>query len=295
MRTFSGEVIETNDQGVVAEYCPHCDRLMSCLLRTVSRGNYVCFVKMAEQSRESSCMCTGCHKTFPGKPNWSYAAAVPIREARSMELDDLLTKTNPILADRIHFKEQIRELGGDDRFAVAFDDVDGMRPGRLRSDLLRKVVDWPRMGETQRIELAQRIGALSRAWKFARQMAFGFPVSSGFMPFVTAAMMVGLVLICAFETRSWSWTAVAVGAGVIATLLAETMLFKRQVCRWTTQVLIPEAQEHNVPLDDFIAVVDDIPGRKPRLKDDLWPVKDQLQTIRETLIAEGKIRRAPTQ
>lgn len=294
MRTFCGEVIETNDLGVVAEYCPHCDRLMSCLLRTVSRGNYVCFVKMAELSRESSCMCTGCLKTFSGKPNWSYAGVVPIRDASSMELDDLLTKTNPILADRIHFKEQIRELGGDDRFAVAFDNVDGMRPGRLRSELLRKLVDWPRMDETERTELSQHIGALAQAWKFARQLAFGFPVSSGSLPFVAAAMMVGLVLICAFERQSWSWTAVALGAGVMATLVADTILFKRQVRRWTIQVLIPEAEADNVPLDRFIAVVDDIPGRKLPLKDDLWPVKDQIQDIRQTLIAEGKLRRQST-
>ena len=293
MRSFGGEVIETNDLGVVAENCPYCDRLTSCLLRTVSRGNYVFFVKMAELSRESSCMCTDCLKTFPGKPNWSYAGVVPIREASSMELDDLLTKTNPILADRIHFKEQIRELGGDDRFAVAFDNVDGMRPGPLRSDLMRKLVDWPSMGETQRTELSEHIGALSHAWKFARQMAFGFPVSSGFLPFVAAAMMVGLVLIYAFERQNWSWTAVALGAGVVATLVAETILFKRQIRRWTTQVLIPEAQAANVPLERFIAVVDDIPGRKLPVKDDLWPVKDQLENIRQILISEGKLGRAP--
>ncbi len=293
MRSFSGEVIETSDLGVVAEYCPYCDRLSSCLLRTVSRGNYVCFVKMSELSRESSCMCTGCLKTFPGKPNWSYAGVVPIREANSMELDDLLTKTNPILADRIHFKEQIRELGGDDRFAVAFDNVDGMRPGRLRTDLMRKLVDWPRMGETQQTELAEHIGSLSHAWKFARHMAFGFPVSSGSLPFVAAVMMVGLVLICAFERQSWSWTAVALGAGVAATLVAETILFKRQIRRWTTQVLIPEAQAANVPLDRFVAVVDDIPGRKLPVKDDLWPVKDQLDNIRNILIAEGKLGHPP--
>ena len=238
-------------------------------------------------------MCTGCLKTFPGKPNWSYAGVVPIREASSMELDDLLTKTNPILADRIHFKSQIRELGGDDRFAVAFDDVDGMRPGRLRSDLLRKLVDWPRMSETQRIELASHIGGLSRAWKFARQMAFGFPVSSGLLPFVAAVMIVVLVLICAFERHLWSWTALALEAGVIATLVTETILFMRQIRRWTIQVLIPEAQAVDVPLDRFIAVVDDIPGRKPPLKDDLWPVKDQLQNIRKTLIAEGKLSQPP--
>jgi hypothetical protein len=83
------------------------------------------------------------------------------------------------------------------------------------------------------------------------------------------------------------------GAGVAATLVAETILFKRQIRQWTTQVLIPEAQAANVPLDRFIEVVDDIPGRKLPVKDDLWPVKDQLESIRQTLIAEGKLSRPP--
>jgi hypothetical protein len=59
-------------------------------------------------------------------------------------------------------------------------------------------------------------------------------------------------------------------------------------------VLIPEAQDFNVRLDRFIAVMDEIPERKFELTDDLWPMKDQLKNIRKTLIAEGKLQCTPT-
>lgn len=294
MRTFFGVVNETNDLGVVAEHCPHCDRLTSCLLRTVRRGNYICFVKIAELSRESSCMCTACLKTFPGKPYWSYAEVVPIRDARTMGMDDLLAKTNPILADRIHFKEQIRQLGGDERFVVAYENVEGLRPGRLREDLLRRLFDWPRLDEAQRAELGQHIGVLSRAWQFAREIAIRFPSSPG-APAYAIAILAGLVLFCLPVPHRWLWATITAGTGLIATLIAERNLLRRSVSRWTLQVLVPEAQEVHVPLDRFVSVVDDIPGSKLGLTEDLWPMKDQLQNICETLISAGKLQRTPTQ
>ena len=141
MRTFWGAVTEIRDLGVVAEHCPYCDRLTCCLLRSMCLGHYVFFVKMADLSRDSSCMCTGCLKTFSGRPYWHYARFIPIRDARSMELQDLLTQTNPILADRIQFNQQIRDLGGDDRFVRAFEHLEGMRPGALRRSRERRSFD----------------------------------------------------------------------------------------------------------------------------------------------------------
>lgn len=289
MRTFFGVINETHDLGVVAEHCPHCDRVTSCLLRRVRRGNYICFVKMAELSRESSCMCTNCLKTFPGKPYWSYAEVVPIRKARTLGIEDLLAKTNPILGDRIRLKEQIRELGGDECFVVAYDDVEGMRPGRLRDDLLKRLLEWPHLAESQQAELSQQIGALARAWQFAREIAIGFPRSPG-SPAYAVAILAGLVLFCLPLSNRWLWGTITAGAGLIVTLVVEQSLLRRSVSRWTRQVLIPEAQEVHVSLDHFVSVVDDIPSSKLGLTEDLWPVKDQLQHICETLIAEGKLQ-----
>jgi hypothetical protein len=295
MRTFCGAVTETNDVGVVVEQCPHCGRLTPCLLRTVSQGNYICFVRISELLRESSCMCTECLQPFAGKPYWSYAEVVPIRDARGMELDALLTKTNPILADRSHFKEQIESLGGDEGFAVSYQNVEGMRPGKLRSKLSRDLLDWPRLSEIQRDELKQQIGALSRAWQFARQMAVGFPTSSGALTFFLSVPMFGLILIWMLVTRSWLWGGLTLALIVLAATVLESILFKRVVRRWTRNVLTHEAEDVNVRLDDFVAVVDDIAGSGAGLSEGLWAMRNHLQDIRQTLIAAGKLQPAPIQ
>lgn len=287
MRTLFGTVNEIKDLGAVAEHCPQCDALKCCLLRIVIHGHYICFAKITDPLRQSSCLCTDCLTPFPGRARWSYAEVVPLRDARGMDLNELLTKTNPILADRIHLKETIGELGGDKRFAVAYENVEGMRPGNLHSDLLQKLLEWPQLSELQRDELEEQIGSLSRAWRFASQMAIGFPKSSGSLAFFMSAPIFGLILIGMIVTRKWIWGGLLLAASVVVASALESILHKRSVRKWTKQVLVPEAQHANVALDRFAAVVEDIPDSKRGLTEDLWPMKDQLQIIRETSRAQA--------
>lgn len=287
MRTLFGTVNETKDLGAVAEHCPHCNALRCCLLRTVTQGHYICFAKITDPLRQSSCLCTDCLTPFSGKPRWSYAEVVPLRDARGMDLNELLTKTNPILADRIHLKETTGELGGDKRFTVAYENVEGMRPGSLHADLLRKLMEWPRLSELERDELEEEIGSLSRAWRFASEMAIGFPKSSGSVAFFLSAPIFGLILIGTLVTRKWLWGGLLLAASVIIAAALESLLLTRSVRKWTLQALVPEAQKANVDLDRFAAVVDDIPSTKRGLTEDLWPMKDQLDNIRATLIKKS--------
>ncbi len=293
MRTLFGTVNEIKDLGAVAEHCPNCNALRCCLLRIVIQGHYICFAKITDPLRQSSCLCTDCLTPFPGKPRWNYAEVVPLRDARGMDLNELLTKTNPILADRIRLKETIGELGGDKRFAVAYENVEGMRPGKLHSDLLQKLLEWPQLSESQRDDLEEQIGSLSRAWRFASQMAIGFPKSSGSPTFFMSAPIFGLILICMLVTRSWIWGGLALAGSVVVAAALESTLLNRSIRKWTLQVLVPEAQKANVPLDRFAVVVDDIPSSKRGMTEDLWPMKDQLENIRETLMAKS-IRQGTT-
>src|SRR5262249_8895343 len=149
------------DVGVVAERCPHCDRVMPCLLRSVCRGNYVLFMKTAAPTEESSCLCTACLKAFPCE-RWRYATAVPIREAKALPIEDLQPRTNPGLAERLQLEEQISALGGDACFGVAYGQLEGMRPGALRSGLLKQLLGWNGLTVEQRPLLGQQIGAHAR-------------------------------------------------------------------------------------------------------------------------------------
>jgi hypothetical protein len=289
MRTIWGPVNEIRDMGVVAEQCPHCVQIMPCLLRSVCRGNYVFFMKTTAPIGENSCLCTVCLKAFPCE-YWRYAGVVSIREAKALAVEELLARTNPGLAERLELKEHISALGCDARFAVAYEQLDGMRPGVLRSTWLKQLLDWDRLTVEQRTLLVEQIGAQSRAWQFARQVAPAFPGQTGCLTAALAALVVWSAFLWAPPVRSWLWGSVTVVAGFGAAALTSRVLLKRRIFQWMRKVLIPEAQDASVSLTCFLAVVEDVPESRLCVMEELWPVKVELQTIRGLLIAEGKLR-----
>jgi hypothetical protein len=288
MRAIWGWATRITDLGVVAEQCPYCERTMPCLLRSVCRINYVFFLETSGLERESSCFCTGCHKAFPSE-HWRYAAVLPIQEARNLPPEDLLARTNPGLADRFALKEQVSALGCDARFAVAYEQLEQLRPGALREGLLRQLLGWERLADEQRALLGQQIGDRSRGWQLARQIAPGFPPHPGCLPVAGVALIVGSAFLLVPTVRTWLLGSVLVVAGFGAAALIAQALFSLRVREWTRKVLIPEAQDAKVSLDCFVAVIDDVPGSRLGLTEELWPMKDQLETIRGVLIAEGKL------
>jgi hypothetical protein len=292
MRTIWGDVTEVTDLGVVAEQCPHCAQIMPCLLRSVCRCTYVCFLKTTDPTLERSCLCTGCHRAFPGEP-WRYAAVVPIQEAKALPPEDLLARTNPGLAECLQLQEQVRALGGDPRFTAAYQQLEGMRPGALRVGLLRQLLEWERLPEERRALLAQHIEAEARAWQFSRQVAPAFPGNTGCLAAAAAALVLVPVFLLVPAARSWLWGGVTVAASLAAAWLVGHVLFTRRVCRWTRKTLVPEAQDANISLACLLDVVDDVPGSRLGLTEDLWPMKDQLETIRGVLVADGLLKPTP--
>jgi hypothetical protein len=286
MRKFWGAATEITDVGVVAELCPHCAQIMPCLLRSVCRGRYTCFVKTTDPWVERSCLCTGCHKPFRGE-HWRYTAALPIREATALPPGDLLARTNPGLAERIELKEQARALGGDHRFAVAHEQLEQVRPGALRSGLLRQLLAWDRLPEEQRTALAEQIAARARAWEFSRQIAPAFPDDAAPLAAVVAALVMGPVFLWIPGARSWLWGGATVLAGLAAACVVGNAISVRRVGQWTRLTLIPEAQDANISLGCLLDVVDDVPESGRGLMEDLWPMKVQLETIREVLTSDG--------
>jgi hypothetical protein len=292
MRAFWGCATTITDLGVVAEQCPYCERIVPCLLRSVCRIHYAFFLETTDPERERSCLCTDCHKAFPGE-HWRYAAVLPIPEAKDLPPEDLLARTNPGLAERLEWKEQVSALGGDARFAVAYEQLEQLRPGALRSGLLRQLLGWDRLADEERAVLGRQIGGRSRAWQLARHVAPGFPRHFGCLAVVVVALFVGLAClgVAAVSHRLWGRVLVVAGfvAGLVAAVLLDHAFFSPRVRGWARKVLIPEAEEANVSLDCFVAVVDDIPESRRGLTEDLWPMKDQLEAIRGVLIAEGKL------
>jgi hypothetical protein len=288
MRAIWGPVTEIRDLGVVAEQCPHCERVRTCLLRSVCRGYTILFVRTTEPTVERSGLCTACLKTFPCD-HWRYTTALPIQQAKTLTDEELLARTNPGLAECLLLTEQIRALGGDARFAVAYEHLGGIRPGATRSRLLAQLLDWVRLAEGQRSALEQQIIAQARAWRLARQVAPEFPVAPVFLTTALAALVVGAVLLGVPSARSWLWGGVTVVAGLAAAALGAQVLLRRKVRRWTHEVLVQEAQHVNVSLTSFLAVVDDVPGSRLGMLEELWPLKDQRETIHAELLTGGKL------
>ncbi len=289
MRTIWGSATEVRDLGVVAEQCPRCERPTPCAVRAVCQGWHFFFVKLTAVATETSCHCTACGASFPCEL-WRYPALVPAAQAEALPLEDLLARTNPGLAERIQWKQQVRELGGDARFAAAYEELEAMRPGELQGMLRKQLLDWGRLDDEERASLARRIGACARGWQVARRVAPRFPCGAGSLLALLAAFAVWSAFLWAPGTRGWLGGTVTVVAGLGAAGLTGNLLLARRVRRWTREVLVPEAQRANVSLRCFLAVVDDLPGTRQHLLDDTWPVKDQVEVIRGVLAADGSLR-----
>jgi len=287
MRSIWGPFTEIRDLGVVAEECPHCERVTPCLLRSVYRGSYVFFVKTAVPTEESSSLCTACLKTIPCQ-RWRYAAVAPIRKAKALPMEVLLARTNPGLAERLQLRKQIRALGGDTAFGLAYEQVERLRPGVLRSSLLKQLLGWDRLAVEQRTLLRQFIGDHARAWQFACQIAPSFPRHAGWGWAALAALAVWSAFLWLPAVRSWLAGSITLVAGLVVGVLIWQLILTRHVCHWTRTVLIPEAQDANVSLACLLAVVEDIPGSHVGMVDDLWPIRNELEAIRRVLSAEGK-------
>src|SRR5262249_20140229 len=159
------------------------------------------FVKTAMSTRESSCLCTVCLKTLLCE-QWRYAAVVPIRKAKALSIDDLLARTNPGLEERLQLKERIIALGGDADFVVAYEQIECIRPGALRSSMLKQLLHWNGMSADDRLSLRQRIGSHARAWRFACRIAPAFPGPAG-LPAILAACAVWSAFLWLPAVQSW--------------------------------------------------------------------------------------------
>jgi hypothetical protein len=292
MRTIWGPATEVQDLGVVAEQCPCCERTTPCAVRAVCQGWHVFFVKATAVATETSARCTVCGSAFPCEL-WRYPALVPAGQAAGLAVEDLLARTNPGLAERVQWKQQVCDLGGDLRFVTAYEELEGMRPGELQAVLRKQLLEWSQLDDEERDSLVRRIGACVRGWQIARQVAPRFPCDAGSLFALLAALGIWSAFLWAPVVRGWLWGTVTVLAGLGAAGLIGNVLLVRRVRRWAREVLVPAAQQANVSFPCFLAVVDDLPGTRQHVLDATWPLKDQVETIRGVLLADGRLRERP--
>ena len=81
---------------------------------------------------------------------------------------------------------------------------------------LKQLLDWSRLEDEQRVGLVQRVGACSRAWQFARQVAPEFPGHAGCLSAFLAAIVVWSALLWAPLIYGWRWWFLTGFAGCLA-------------------------------------------------------------------------------
>jgi hypothetical protein len=209
---------------------------------------------------------------------------VPVKEAKCLAIEELLIRTNPSLAERVQLKEQIAALGADARFAEAYQQLEEMHAGRLRSRLFEQLLNWERLPEESRTALALQIADRARVWKFAQHIAHGFPCQVGCLPGMLAGLVVWLVFFLpALALRHALLVRVSFLIGLFAAVLTPHFLLEPKIRRWTRNVLMPECSYANVSFASFVEVVDDLAGLPLARLETLWPVKLGLKTIREAV------------
>jgi hypothetical protein len=83
---------------------------------------------------------------------WSSALTAPSMFLRRWRRSKL-----PLIAE--FMMQLVHTLGGDRRFAAAYEQLKQMRPGALRSGLLQQQLAWDRLTEKQRTFLAEQVAA----------------------------------------------------------------------------------------------------------------------------------------
>ncbi len=153
---------------VIADLCPNCRRVTRCHVAEQGsvEGGMILGIPFAFRMTSVSFCCGECGCQFKSQ-TWNAQKALAPGEAMSLDIDAILSITNPVL------KEQLALLGL--KAVPELDEVFGLleqlRPGNLRSALKDALLQWPNLGQGQRERLVADATGCSEAVRFARLMA----------------------------------------------------------------------------------------------------------------------------
>ncbi len=277
--------------GVVAEKCPHCGQVASCLVTGQVRRVHIYFIiTLMEEVIQRECQCRACGAWFPCE-QWRHPEIVPAGEADAVPLETLIERTNPSLPERLLWAQQQERFATDREFATANEAMERLRPGQLRTQLQDELRRWEQLSEEQRGELLNTATELARAVQFAESVASRLPGPAGCL----ASCLVCLAVWSAFF---WTTTgryllssvALVLGGFAGAAVVLQT-LYNRRVRGWAREVLIPEGKMAGIDFDRLVALLQDPPGPGPRVREDLDRLKLNAPILIKELVAGGKVGR----
>jgi hypothetical protein len=271
---------------LIADLCPNCQRVSRC--HVVDRGSLVggliLGVPFVLPSSSVSCCCGECGFEFKSQ-TWDYQKALSPSEATSLDIEAILSLTNPALKEQLALLslKAVPELGG------VFHLIEQLKPGSLRTGLKDALLQWPCLDEDRREHFLADANGCAEALQFARHQAgrsttgvVGCLVGT----LACAAVWSGCVVAFGTELSALGWVGV-VGAGVMAGSLLSGLLWSGRERRWLKAVLIPEADRAGIRIGWLLAVLE---GSRPSKggEDELASLRQLAPAIRAELAASGK-------
>jgi hypothetical protein len=132
---------------LIADLCPNCQRVTRCHVveRSSVVGGLVFGVPFVLPSSSVSCCCGECGCEFKSQ-TWDHQKALSPGEAMSLDIEAILSLTNPALREQLALPrlKAVPELGG------AFQLLEQLRPGNLRTALKNALLQWPSFDKGQR-------------------------------------------------------------------------------------------------------------------------------------------------
>lgn len=243
------------EMAVIADLCPNCQRVTRCHVAEQGSvvGGMILGIPFAFPMTSVSFCCGECGCQFTSQ-TWNAEKALAPGEAMSLDIDAILSITNPVL------KEQLTLLGlqAVPELDEAFGLLEQLRPGNLRLALKDTLLQWPNLGQGRREKTLADVTGCAEALRFARLMASQSTNRVvGCLGGVLVCAGVWLACIVTVGTRLslWGWLGV-VGSGLIAGTLLTGQIWSGRDRRWLRSHLIPEADRAGIHFGWLVAVLE---------------------------------------
>jgi hypothetical protein len=272
---------------LIADLCPQCRRVTRCeVVERVSLTGGILFgIPFVLPYSSATCSCGECGHEFHSL-TWDHCHSVPLTEAAFLDLESLLSRTNPALKEQL----ALAELRETPRLHDAFALLDQLTPGRLRTGLKDALGRWPRLDEVGQECFLGKVKGCAKADRFARSMAGRYTTG--------AAGCLAAVLVCVgvWAGCAWAFSARLRTLGWVGVAAAELMagggvahlLWGGRDRRWVKEVLAPEARRSGIRVGWLLAVLEDGPP-SPQVRDELGRLRDLKPAIRAELAPSGDV------
>jgi hypothetical protein len=277
---------EMKRMALIADLCPNCHQVTRCHVveRGGAVGGLILGVPFVLPTSSVSCCCGECGCEFVSQ-TWDHQKSLSPGEAKSLDIEAILSLTNPALKEQVTLLrlKGVPELGG------AFQLLEELKPGTLRTALKDSLVQWPSLDEDVRERFLADANGCAESLRFARHQAGRFRTGVvGCLGGILGCAGVWSGCVVAFGTQLsvWGWIGIF-GAGVMAGSLLSALLWSGRNRRWLSAVLIPEADQAGIRLGWLLAVLE---GSAPSKvgDDDLASLRELAPALRAELAASGK-------